>query len=101
MTKILFERTGGFAGLRIATTIELEALEKEEAKALYDLLDEADFFDLPEFQPARPVPDEFNYVITVESDKRRHTIHTSDTTASDELRALLNELSRRARQRRI
>jgi hypothetical protein len=100
MQRIIFERTGGFAGIRISTTVEMDSLPKDEADALQQLLDKAKFFELPEFQPAHPVPDEFNYTITVESDNRHHTVHTTDTTSTDELRILVEALSRRARQRR-
>ena len=100
--KILFERSGGFAGLKMSTTIDMDSLPEEEAEKLHDLLDEADFFELPELiQPARPVPDEFTYLITVEGEGRRHTVRTSDSAASDELRMLLNDLAFRARQRRV
>jgi hypothetical protein len=100
MQRIIFERTGGFAGIRLSTTIEMNSLPKDEVDGLQQLLDKANFFELPEFQPARPVPDEFNYTITVESDNGRHTVHTTDTTSTGELRMLVEDLSHRARQRR-
>jgi hypothetical protein len=100
--KILFERHGGFAGLKMATSIDVDSLPDEDAEKLRDLLDEADFFDLPELiLPARPVPDEFTYIITVEKKERHHTIRVSDSAASEDLKALLNDLSFRARQQRI
>ncbi len=100
MMRIFFERTGGFAGMRFAATIEVDKLPEADAHTLRNLVDEADFFDLPEKVLKYSVPDEFLYTITVETDKKRHTVHTSDSAATDDLRALLDELSRRARAQR-
>ncbi len=97
--RIFFERAGGFAGLRITTAIDLDQLPEEDANRLLRMLDQCAFFKLPESPEAGKAPDEFTYSITVDEPGRRHTIHTSDTTASAELRELLNELSHRARRR--
>jgi hypothetical protein len=95
--RIMFERTGGFMGRSVSLTIELDDLSPDQAGTLRKLVDEAHFFTLKENPPARPNPDGFQYTITVETDKARHTIHTSDTNAPEELRPLLQELSQRAR----
>ena len=95
--RILFERTGGFMGRSISLTIELDDLPLDQAATLRSLVDEANFFTLTETPPTRPAPDSFQYTITVETEKAKHTIHTSDTSAPEELRSLLQELSQRAR----
>ena len=46
--RIKFERTGGFAGMRIATDIEKGDLSEEQSQALLDILDSLDFPGLPE-----------------------------------------------------
>ena len=98
--RIIFERTGGFMGLKSSLTIDLDDLPLDQAATLRRLLDEAHFFTLTENPPTRPNPDGFQYTITVESETAKHTIHTNDTSAPEELRPLLQELSKRARSQR-
>ncbi|MBN1451215.1 MAG: hypothetical protein JW963_09390 [Anaerolineales bacterium] len=100
MTKIFFERTGGFMGRKVSTAIDLDDLPDEQAELLDDLLDEADFFELPADLTRPAMPDAFTYNITVSSDERQHSVRVSDSTAPDDLRPLLEELSKQARMRR-
>ncbi len=100
MTKIFFERTGGFMGRKVNATIDLDDLPDEQAELLDDLLDDADFFELPADLTRPAMPDAFTYNITVSSDERQHSVRVSDATAPDDLRPLLEELSRQARMRR-
>jgi hypothetical protein len=98
--RIIFERTGGLMGRKISLTIDLNELPPDQAETLRRLLDNADFFKLSENPPIHPALDSFQYIITVETDKATHTIHTSDTTAPEGLHPLLQELSQRARVQR-
>lgn len=98
--RIIFERSGGIMGLKSGLTIDLDDLPNDQAETLRRLLDEANFFALAENPPTRPVPDAFQYTLTVETGTARHTVHTSDTTAPQELRPLLRELSQLARLKR-
>ena len=98
--RISFERSGGFMGLKSSLTINLDELPENQAQTLRRLLDEANFFKLSENPPSESVPDGFQYIIIVETDKIVHTVHTIDTTAPDKLRPLLQELSQRARSQR-
>jgi len=100
MTKIFFERTGGFMGRKVNATIDLDDLPDEQAELLDDLLDDADFFELPADLTRPAMPDAFTYNITVSSEERQHSVRVSDATAPDDLRPLLEELSRQARMRR-
>lgn len=98
--RIKFERTGGFAGMRIAADIELEDLPKEQADRLCELMDDVDFDELPEnLLKGNPVPDGFTYSITVESEEGQHTVTTSDTSAPSKMQPLLELLFQIARQR--
>ena len=98
--RIRYERTGGFAGIRIAADFELEDLPEEQAEQLCELLDDIDFDELPEkLIKGGPVPDEFTYSITVESEKAEHTVTTSDTSAPTKMQPLLELLYQIARQR--
>jgi hypothetical protein len=98
--RITFERTGGFAGMRIAADFELDDLPEEQAEQLREMLDGVDFDELPEnLMKGNPVPDGFTYSITVESDKGQHTITTSDASAPAKMQPLLELLYQIARQR--
>ena len=97
MTTILFERTGGFMGRKVTLTLDLDSLPPDQAGTLRGLLDNADFFSLTEEPTTPPVPDEFLYTLTVTTNLLAYTVRTSDTTMSESLRPLVEELSRRAR----
>lgn len=86
-------------GSKSSLTINLDDLPLDQAEILSRLLEESHFFTLTEKPPSRPNPDGFQYTITVEANTT-HTVHTSDTSAPEELRPLLQELSQRARSQR-
>lgn len=100
MTKIYFERTGGFMGRKVSITIDMDDLPEEQAELLDNLMDEADFFELPTDISQSAMPDEFTYTVTISSEERQHSVRVSDTTAPEDLRPLLEELSRWARMQR-
>ena len=98
--RIKFERTGGFAGMRIAADIEPDKLSEEQTQALLDVLDALDFAELPEhLMSDSPIPDEFTYTITVEADDWKHTVVTGDSSAPEKMQELLQMLDRIARKR--
>ena len=97
--RIKFERTGGFAGMRIAADFELDDLPEEQAHALEELFDDLDFAELPERLTSKPsMPDEFTYKITVETEKGKHTIVTGDASAPEKMQKLLQMLNQIARK---
>lgn len=97
--KIAFERSGGFAGLRLSATFDTELLPPETAAALGRLVEEADFFNLPAIVPGSPnAADMYQYVLTVEDASRSHTVTTSEDAAPDALRQLFDYLLRLARK---
>ncbi len=99
--KIKFERTGGFAGMRIATELKLDDLSDEQAKSVVQLLDDLDFQELPEqILNKDAIPDEFTYTITVETKKWEHTVVTRDSSAPEKMQELLQLLNRLARTNR-
>ncbi len=98
--RIRFEQTGGIMGRKISLDLDTSTLPAVEAETLRQILDETNFFALPEDLVAHPVPDELQYLITVETDDVVHSVHTSDTTATSALRALIQTLSQQARSRR-
>ena len=100
MKKILFERSGGFMGRKVSLNIDFDDLPDKQAELLDDLLDNADFFDLPNDLTLKDIPDAFIYDITVVSKKGEYSVRCSDTTMPDKLRPLLDELDRQARMQR-
>ena len=98
--RIKFERTGGFAGMRIARDLNLEDLPEEQANTITELLDDMDFGKLPEQMLDESGPDQFTYTITVETKKWEHTVVTSDASAPEKMQELLQLLNRLARTRK-
>ena len=94
---IEFVRSGGFAGLRLATTIDTQQLGAEVASALDKMVAEAGFFALPEqIKPASPGPDRFEYQVTISSGAQKHSINVSDAVVPEPLRPLLDFLTTQA-----
>lgn len=100
MTKIFFERSGGFMGRKVTATLDLNELPNDLAETLEEMLDEADFFELPADLTRPPMPDAFTYTITVSSENKQHSVRVTDATAPNELRPLLDELNKQARMQR-
>jgi hypothetical protein len=73
--RIKFERTGGFAGMTISRDLKLDELSDEQANTIKELLDDMDFRELPEQMLDDSGPDQFTYVITVETQKWEHGGH--------------------------
>jgi hypothetical protein len=91
---IEFTRSGGFAGMRLGTSVDTDQLPAEQASTLDRLISEAGFFDLPEkITPTKPAPDRFEYNVTVDSGEKTHSIVVNEKGAPDSLRPLLNYLT--------
>lgn len=98
--QIKYERTGGFAGMRLSADIEPDQLPDEQIQRLLDLLDDMDFDELPEqIMGESSMSDQFTYQITVKTNKWEHTIVTGDASAPDKLQELLRLLDRIAKRR--
>ena len=93
MTTITFDRTGGVVGNDLHLDLDLNTLPEDEAQHLLRLIDEADFFSIPEQPTASFTPDEFKYTVTVNTDQTTHTVHTSDSTVPKNLLPLAKELT--------
>jgi hypothetical protein len=97
--RIHFERTGGFAGIRMAADFELDDLPEDQARQLRELLDEADLEDLP--KPAagqNMLANGFSYVITVEAEGQQYTLTTGEEGVTEKMQPLLDLLNQIARQ---
>jgi hypothetical protein len=100
--KIDFVRTGGFAGLRLALTLDTAGLPADEAARIRLLVQESGYFELDGgFPPAAPAPDRFEYRLAIESRTRgRHAVILPESSVTDRMRPLLNKLTALAMQRR-
>lgn len=98
MTKINFKRAGGFMGREMESDIDLNEMPDEESQELQRLLLETNFFNIPQnlIEPSRH--DEYEYTITVDAGNSHHTVHTSDSSAPESLRPLLEKLSAIAKE---
>ena len=97
MTRIKFERSGGIVGQNIDLDLDLDTIPANEMTHLMHLIQESDFFHLPQDMVAKASPDEFEYTITVESGAMQHNVCATDTSLPDALRPLIHELSTLAR----
>ena len=98
MTRINFRRTGGMIGREIESVIDLDEMPANESQELERLLHETNFFEIPQNLIEPAIPDEYEYTVTVQAGNTHHTIHTSDTSAPESLRPLLEKLSTLARE---
>lgn len=96
--KIVFERTGGFAGGKIGRALDAADLPPAEARLLERLLRESAFFSLPpSVRPGRMPPDGFLFRITVETETGAHTVEAAEGAVAPSLRPLLDFLLRLVR----
>ncbi len=93
MTTITFKRSGGFVGKGLRFQIILNELPSGDASALLRLIEESQFFTLPENLIVKFNPDEYQYTITVDAGVIYHTVRTNDSTMPASLRPLVEELS--------
>jgi hypothetical protein len=103
-TKIYFERSGGFAGIRMSTEVDIHSLPPDEAHKIQGMIDNAkEFFDLKESssQPPKRAADYFKYKVTVQKEEEeQNTIETNDITMPSNLRPLINYLIEKATKKR-
>lgn len=73
--------------------LDLEHLPITDARYLIRLIEQAEFFNLPENLIIKFNPDEYQYTVTVDAGVVSHTVRTNDTTMPESLRPLVDELS--------
>jgi hypothetical protein len=97
--RIFFERTGGFASIKLQRTLDSSELAAGEAKRLDSLLKKSRFFELPaRLESASPGADRFHYKLTVEDDQGVRTVEASDASVPVELRPLIDWLTSLSRR---
>ncbi len=99
--RISIERTGGVAGITIAATIDTKDLPQDDAQKLRQMVEEADFFNLPSKITSRsPQPDRFQYELKAEQNGQQHTVTVSEEVMPAKLRPLVKWLMEAAREKR-
>jgi hypothetical protein len=99
--KIHFERTGGFAGMKLKASLNSESLPARSMQHLRRLLEESRFFELPLRLESHEIrPDRLQYRVTVENNNCVHTVQTSEDAIPQEMRPLLEWLTAAARRQR-
>src|ERR1043165_9460283 len=94
------ERTGGFAGVSMSSMVDTDKLPPEDAQRLKQLVESANFFQLPEtIAPQKSQPDRFQYRLTVEDDNRSHTVTIAESDLPPNVRPLAAFLTQVARRR--
>ncbi len=93
MAKITFKRSGGFIGKGMKFELNLNEMPISDVRTITRLVEEAQFFDLPENLIRNFEPDEFQYTITVDAGITYHTVRTNDSTMPIALRPLVDQLS--------
>ena len=96
--QIYFERSGGFMGILLKTSVDTADLATEEAQEIEQALDAAEFFDLPSNLDVQSEADRLIYKLSVVTIDREHTALFTDESAPEELRPLLRQLTLMARQ---
>ena len=93
MTTINFERSGGITGKDLHLDLDFNTLPEDESHRMLKLIEDADFFSIPE-HPAEPFTEgEFRYKINITAGQTSHTVHTSDSTMPKGLIPLVKELT--------
>jgi hypothetical protein len=67
MTTITFKRCGGFVGKGMRYQLRLDEMPGNDASALLHLIQQAEFFNIPENLIVKFNPDEYQYTITVDA----------------------------------
>jgi hypothetical protein len=95
--RIEFQRSGGFAGLTMGTTVDTAKLPPEEARdfeRLVESLERSGAGDSP--PPGRP--DRFQYELTITRGDQSRRFQLAEQSLTPEARELMNLLVERARQ---
>jgi hypothetical protein len=98
-----YERYGP-GTVRLTATVEPASLSPDEVRRLEELVEAANFFSMPAMlRSARPEPDQFRYVVTIEREDKRHTVRAdaeSLSSAQLELFQFLDTLAVEQHRRR-
>lgn len=86
--------------MMMTVSIDTAKLGPKEATQLKSLVEAADFFQLPEAISPANQPDRFQYHLTVDEPKRKHSITVSESSMPGTLKPLVDWLMDAARHPR-
>jgi hypothetical protein len=88
--RVYLERTGGFAGMSKTTKVDTTAIPQDTAKKLPQLLQESNFYNLPDYIDSESSkPDSFYYRLTVEDNGQSHTVSVGESSVPSNLKPLI------------
>ncbi|MGZ8161552.1 MAG: protealysin inhibitor emfourin [Methylobacter sp.] len=93
---ITIQRTGGFTAIPVTKTVDVAAMPPNEATQLRQMVEGADFFNLPSTIASTPQPDRFTYQISVEQDGKRHSVTFGETAMPPGIKPLVDFLMKSA-----
>jgi hypothetical protein len=97
--QIYFKRSGGYMGIPMQGEVDTSSLPAEQAEIIENMLDEAQFFDLPSDPSAQTNgPDRFTYELKVIRNNAEHTVYFSEQNAPVEINTLVRHLTTLARR---
>jgi hypothetical protein len=96
--QISLERSGGFMGVPMTTTVDTANLSPNEAEQLRQILGSIDFSQaIPESAPTNQ-PDRFQYRLTMEdTNGQSQTLSFDETTMPSDMQPLIDWLQQTAR----
>ena len=92
--KIHFQLSGGLeGGIVIDKKIDTDSISPEESSKLEKLINESNFFNLPEhIQTNKNSADYFTYKISIENQTKKHSIERKDFSIESKLDPLIDYL---------
>jgi hypothetical protein len=94
ISHIEFVRSGGLVGATLAVSINLASLSKKERDTLIQLIEKADFFNLPpELADTTSTADAFDYVISASGPHRKHRVRIRTDAPPKPLQELIDYLT--------
>ena len=84
-------------GQEMAADFNLSEMPDDISQHLHNLITASNFFDTPALNEAFSRPDEFEYTVTVEAANSMHTIRATDSSMSEALRPLIEDLTELAK----
>lgn len=99
--RISFERSGGFAGMKVRGDWDSALLPAEEERQICRLIDEARFFELPEkIENPTQGADRFCYRLSIELEDQTHTVEVGEGAIPENLQPLIQRLTQLLRATR-
>jgi hypothetical protein len=103
--KIHLERSGGFAGMIMSTTVDTNTLSSNEVNELQGLIEKSQFFELSSesveeasSKTKKGAADYFTYKVTVQNGDGQHTVEWNDLSMQPNLKRLVDFLVKHSKK---